>query len=68
MNKVLVVTITPDSRGTVTLGGIEQDTELGIREALAMVDFARERLTEGLVQLRAQALAEQQKGEDDDEK
>ena len=69
MNKVLVVAVTEDARGTVTLGGIEQETEQGIREALAMVDFARDRLTEGLVQLRVRerAMAKQEKGENDDE-
>lgn len=51
MNRVLVITVTDEGKGHITTGGLEADTEPGIREAIAMAEFARAQLTEVLIDL-----------------
>ena len=66
MNKTLIVLIRDNGQGFVDAGGLDLTSVEGIREALAMTEFARAQMTEALVQLRARELAEEKEQEHGD--
>ena len=66
MNKALIIMLGDNGQGFVNAGGLDLSSVEGIREALAMTEFARAQMTEALVQLRAKELAEEKEQEHGD--
>lgn len=65
---MLVVRVTDDLQGMWLSAGVDTDTEAGLLEIRAMAQFAIDGVTNGLIELRARALAEAaESGEDDDD-
>ena len=57
MNRTLTIVVDENARGQIIVGGIDTTNAAGVREALMMLEFARDTLTESLVEQRARELA-----------
>ena len=57
MNRTLTIVVDENARGQIIVGGTDTTNAAGVREALRMLEFARDTLTESLVEQRARELA-----------